>query len=296
MKIQTKFGTITGIVLIALVVLVFSPDWKDNGTATETVSASYIVQAASLEQALGAVQKVGGEITHELRIINAVGARLSSAQRIALDADPQIRTYVNSEAQVASYVWADPILSSEPYVEKQYGKVVGSPDVHSKGIDGRGVTVAIIDTGLWWGQQAIRKNSANEDRILARYDAIADELVDLGTNNSSNDGNGHGTHLSSIALNSDSHNGEYIGIGEPKHADGAAVGFQPKIDALRKKLENLFPSITVVYHNEAFSSQKAKQIIMQSGAKKKKRRDKRLIDKISAVVILQDYLGHLDSY
>lgn len=89
---------------------------------------------------------------------------------------------------------------------------------------------------------------------------------------------------------------EKIVIGEPKHADGAAVGFQPKIDALRKKLENLFPSLTVVYHNEAFSSQKAKQIIMQSGAKKKKRRDKRLIDKISAVVILQDYLGHLDSY
>lgn len=89
---------------------------------------------------------------------------------------------------------------------------------------------------------------------------------------------------------------EKIVIGKPAHADGADVAFQPKIDTLRKKLENLFPSLTVVYHNEAFSSQKAKQIIMQSGAKKKKRRDKGLVDKISAVVILQDYLGHLDSY
>lgn len=45
---------------------------------------SYIVQAQSLEQATALVMEAGGEITHELRIINAVGARLTTTQVTAL--------------------------------------------------------------------------------------------------------------------------------------------------------------------------------------------------------------------
>jgi len=37
----------------------------------------------------------------------------------------------------------------------------------------------------------------------------------------------------------------------------------------------------------------AKNIIMMSGAKKKKRRDKELVDRVSAVIILQKYLKHI---
>lgn len=181
----------------------------------EAPLVSYIVQASSLDQALSAIQNVGGEITHELGIINAVGARLTSEQRITLDADQQIRIYQNRKASVASLV--DPYKSSEQAassnsVELEYGEVVGSNSVHDDGIDGLGVTVAVIDTGLWWSQNAISRNSQNQDRVLVRYDAIADEFVHKNTQGSSNDGSGHGTHISGIALHSKSHAGRFIGI------------------------------------------------------------------------------------
>jgi RNase H-fold protein (predicted Holliday junction resolvase) len=35
---------------------------------------------------------------------------------------------------------------------------------------------------------------------------------------------------------------------------------------------------------------------MQGGATKKQRRNKQLIDEVSAVIILQDYLGHREGY
>ena len=59
---------------------------------------------------------------------------------------------------------------------------------------------------------------------------------------------------------------------------------------LSRKLKKLYPEKEIVLHDERFSSEDAKRAILLSGAKKKKRRDKSLVDKISAVIILQDYL------
>ncbi len=85
---------------------------------------------------------------------------------------------------------------------------------------------------------------------------------------------------------------EGIVIGEPKHLDGTPTHLMPKIEALIKKINELFPDIKVDLQDERFTSADAKRIILQSGAKKKKRRDKALVDKISAVLILQEYLQH----
>jgi len=52
---------------------------------------SYIVQAADLAQAISSVAKVGGEVTHELGIINSVGALLTEKQVEALRAMAEIR-------------------------------------------------------------------------------------------------------------------------------------------------------------------------------------------------------------
>ncbi|HQU52362.1 MAG TPA: Holliday junction resolvase RuvX [Saprospiraceae bacterium] len=54
-----------------------------------------------------------------------------------------------------------------------------------------------------------------------------------------------------------------------------------------------FPQIDVYRQDETLTSQKAREIILRSGIGKKKRRDKTLVDKVSAVLILQEYLGHL---
>jgi putative Holliday junction resolvase len=83
-----------------------------------------------------------------------------------------------------------------------------------------------------------------------------------------------------------------IVIGRPSHPDGNLMYFDDEILALKRFLEQKFPAKQILLHDETFSSAKAKEIIFLSGAKKKKRQDKKLIDKIAAVVILQDYLKH----
>jgi putative Holliday junction resolvase len=83
-------------------------------------------------------------------------------------------------------------------------------------------------------------------------------------------------------------------VGEPLHLDGMPTNIAHLVKGFVRNLEKLFPDKKVVLHDERFTSEDAKKIILESGTKKKKRQDKALVDKISAVLILQDYLGHLE--
>ncbi len=86
---------------------------------------------------------------------------------------------------------------------------------------------------------------------------------------------------------------EQIVIGEPLHLDGNPTYVTPMVHELAEKLRKLYPEIKVVLQDERFTSSDAKQIILKSGAKQKKRREKGLVDKISAVLILQEYMERL---
>jgi putative holliday junction resolvase len=57
-----------------------------------------------------------------------------------------------------------------------------------------------------------------------------------------------------------------------------------------KHLQRTFPLIPVERIDERFTSKMATAAILESGAKKKDRRNKALVDKVSAVIILQSYL------
>jgi len=83
---------------------------------------------------------------------------------------------------------------------------------------------------------------------------------------------------------------EKIVVGEPMHEDGNPAQIAHLVVGFVRKLRRLYPKTAVVTHDERYTSVEAKRVILQSGAKKKKRRDKALVDKISAVLILQDYL------
>ena len=86
---------------------------------------------------------------------------------------------------------------------------------------------------------------------------------------------------------------EKIVVGEPFYPDGNPAQIHHLVIGFSRKLQKLYPGIEVVLHDERYTSEAAKTVIFQSGAKKKKRQDKALIDKMSAVLILQDYLKHL---
>ena len=83
-------------------------------------------------------------------------------------------------------------------------------------------------------------------------------------------------------------------VGLPLHPDGNPAQIAPQADAFAKRLRQLFPDKEVHRQDERYTSVQAKQIILQSGAKKQKRRDKNLVDKVAAALILEQYM--LDNY
>ena len=85
---------------------------------------------------------------------------------------------------------------------------------------------------------------------------------------------------------------EKIVIGHPKHKDGTDTYLKQNIDIFAAKLAKEYPNLQIDFEDERMTSIEAKEIILKSGVKKSKRRDKGLVDKVSAVLILQRYLGH----
>ena len=86
---------------------------------------------------------------------------------------------------------------------------------------------------------------------------------------------------------------EKVVFGLPTHADGNPTHLTPVIQKFAKQLQNLFPAVEIDFQDEAYTSKKAKEILLHSGVSKKKRRDKSKVDRISAVLILQAYLHHI---
>lgn len=89
---------------------------------------------------------------------------------------------------------------------------------------------------------------------------------------------------------------EKIVVGEPLHPDGQPAQIAHLVKGFVNKLKKQFPDIEVVTHDERFTSEAAKSIMLQSGIGKKKRRDKALVDQISAGLILEDYLKSIGKF
>ncbi len=85
-------------------------------------------------------------------------------------------------------------------------------------------------------------------------------------------------------------------VGNPLMLDGSdsettTVYVMPFVNRLKKT----FPNIPVFLLDERFTSKIAVQSMVAGGMKKKDRRDKANIDKISATILLQDYLESKDN-
>jgi len=79
-------------------------------------------------------------------------------------------------------------------------------------------------------------------------------------------------------------------VGLPLHPDGNPAQIAPQADAFVERLKKLFPEKPVARQDERYTSNEAKRIILQSGVKKQKRRDKTLVDKVAAALILEQYM------
>jgi putative holliday junction resolvase len=83
---------------------------------------------------------------------------------------------------------------------------------------------------------------------------------------------------------------ERIIVGEPKKHDDTDADIMPKIRQFVADINKLFPDIPVNMQDEQYTSFQAKRIMLQAGIPKMKRRDKSLVDKISASIILKEWM------
>lgn len=79
-------------------------------------------------------------------------------------------------------------------------------------------------------------------------------------------------------------------VGEAKHLDGRPSESMQYIEPFVEKLKETFPDKKVARIDERFTSKIAFQTMIDSGLKKKDRRDKGMIDQIAATIMLQDYM------
>tara|TARA_X000000368_G_scaffold179849_1_gene141970 strand:- start:83 stop:568 length:486 start_codon:yes stop_codon:yes gene_type:complete len=78
-----------------------------------------------------------------------------------------------------------------------------------------------------------------------------------------------------------------IVVGFPVNLDGSLNDISKEINIFINKLNQKIPDITIEKYDERFTSVIAKKTILNSGIGKLKRRNKSLVDKVSATIILQ---------
>ena len=79
-------------------------------------------------------------------------------------------------------------------------------------------------------------------------------------------------------------------VGDARHMDGTPSESMQYIEPFVVELKRTFPDKEVARIDERFTSKMAFQTMIDSGLRKKQRRDKGMIDQIAATIMLQDYM------
>ncbi len=79
-------------------------------------------------------------------------------------------------------------------------------------------------------------------------------------------------------------------VGEPKQMNNEVSESEASIQSFLTKLSIAIPEMPVKRVDERFTSKMAFQTMIDSGLKKEQRKNKALVDEISATIILQSYL------
>ena len=82
-----------------------------------------------------------------------------------------------------------------------------------------------------------------------------------------------------------------IVVGKPMRMDGSPSETMRFIRPLVARLRRCFPAIEVVLYDERFTSVIAHRAMLDGGLHKMARRDRALVDRISATIILEDYMS-----
>ena len=81
-----------------------------------------------------------------------------------------------------------------------------------------------------------------------------------------------------------------IVVGDPRRWDDSETHATQPANAFCQQIVKTFPDVQLVREDESFTSKMAMQTMIDGGMKKKDRRVKGNLDKISAAIILQSFL------
>lgn len=83
---------------------------------------------------------------------------------------------------------------------------------------------------------------------------------------------------------------EIIVVGEMYNQDGSETNNTKPANEFSRSLEKKYPNILIEREDESFSSKESMDAMIKAGVPKSKRRDKKLVDMVSATIILQRYM------
>jgi serine protease AprX len=188
MKIFSDTCYLRIIVPFILTMVLFSSVFYIPDRAIKQVNyQSYIVQGHEIEQVAKLVNRYGGEVTSRLPIISGVGALLSTEHAAQL----------KNETVVLSVTLNHPVTKAGddlPIPATDYPDAVGANVVWGAGVEGHGIAVAVVDTGIGNLQGLLRDTNAQKGRLVAWIDFV-ENLPNP------KDRNGHGSHVAAIIAN-----------------------------------------------------------------------------------------------
>lgn len=86
-----------------------------------------------------------------------------------------------------------------------------------------------------------------------------------------------------------------IVVGKPTQMNGTPSETWRFVEPLTQRLRRAYPDKEILLHDERFTSVMAHRTMLESGIGKMARRDKALVDKISATIILQSFMASSDN-
>ncbi len=153
---------------------------------------TYLVQAETATAAASAVKTVSGQIISQLEVIDAVAARLDPAQVDRLR-KAGLRLHENRQMKLAGDLSEGSAEGKNSIAD--YVAWIQADRLHAEGIDGSGVTVAFLDTGVW---EKVAKKAEFLAWADTSGDATGEENLDGNAWKNVSDENGHGSHVASV--------------------------------------------------------------------------------------------------
>jgi serine protease AprX len=174
------------------------------------------------------IRHFGGEVIRELPLINGFGVGMTAEKAVELAGDPAVRA-VSKNAKVEKSGTVDPSM-----LVTAFNQSIRSEKAWASGYTGKGVGVAVIDTGIQGNLPDFRvSESDHASRVIAS--AVVNPAASTAA-----DSFGHGTHVAGLIAG----NGTNRDASDPLH--GQYAGVAPDANLISVKASDESGSATVL--------------------------------------------------